>query len=205
MLLQTEGIIHLATQREPTLCGAKTQVASLTLNDKYLKGGFGYKTQLLTKQWVVIVPFIGDLDVKANGKQVLLEENQALSLVGEASTEIEITNPYDTDTVNFFELLLEAQVQDAVPTVVSIDVQQHKNQLIPIAPTIWIGQYDGRVDDVFHPKNLESKVFVYVLSGAFEVQNRLLETRDAVTLWHTDEVEFEALSNDAVLLIVALP
>lgn len=45
-----------------------------------------------------------------------------------------------------------------------------------------------------------------MIEGAFEFQNRLLETRDSVALWNEDnealQIEFEALSNDAINLIV---
>jgi hypothetical protein len=48
-------------------------------------------------------------------------------------------------------------------------------------------------------------VFGFVIEGAFEFQNRLLETRDSIALWNEDnetlQIEFEALSNDAIILI----
>jgi len=45
-------------------------------------------------------------------------------------------------------------------------------------------------------------VYVFVIEGAFEVQNRLLHARDGLSLSSATEVEFEALSNDAMLLIL---
>lgn len=36
------------------------------------------------------------------------------------------------------------------------------------------------------------------------MQNRLLEARDGLGLWNVDEIEFEALSNEAVLLILEI-
>lgn len=44
-----------------------------------------------------------------------------------------------------------------------------------------------------------------MLEGAFEVQGTLLHARDGLALWETDEVEMEALSNDAIILLVELP
>ena len=44
--------------------------------------------------------------------------------------------------------------------------------------------------------------FVFIIEGAFEVQNRLLEARDGLSLWNLSKLEFEALSNDAILMII---
>ena len=39
-----------------------------------------------------------------------------------------------------------------------------------------------------------------VINGAFEIQNRLLENRDAIILWEITELEFEALSENALII-----
>jgi redox-sensitive bicupin YhaK (pirin superfamily) len=46
---------------------------------------------------------------------------------------------------------------------------------------------------------------VYVIEGAFEVQYRLLHARDGLALWEAERVEWEALSNDAILLVLEVP
>jgi redox-sensitive bicupin YhaK (pirin superfamily) len=40
-----------------------------------------------------------------------------------------------------------------------------------------------------------------VIEGAFEVQDRLLHAKDGLAVWDTNEIDFEALSNDAILLL----
>jgi len=37
------------------------------------------------------------------------------------------------------------------------------------------------------------------------VEGRLLHARDGLTLWETEEAEMEALSNDAIVLLIELP
>ena len=61
---------------------------------------------------------------------------------------------------------------------------------------------NGRQDDIYYRKNTANGVFVYAIQGALEVQYRLMHEGDGLALWDVDEVEFEALSNDAILLIV---
>ena len=51
----------------------------------------------------------------------------------------------------------------------------------------------------------EAGLFVFVIEGAFEVQYRLLHPRDRLVLWEADTIEWEALSNDAVILVIEMP
>ena len=44
--------------------------------------------------------------------------------------------------------------------------------------------------------------FIYVISGAFEVNERLLETGETICFWDTHLIEFEALSKNAVFLMI---
>ncbi|MCC4229533.1 pirin family protein [Zunongwangia profunda] len=64
-----------------------------------------------------------------------------------------------------------------------------------------MGKYEGR-------QKGESRVlfnqntFIYVISGAFEVNERLLETGETICFWDTHLIEFEALSKNAVFLMI---
>lgn len=48
-------------------------------------------------------------------------------------------------------------------------------------------------------------LFVFVVQGAFEVQYRLLEGGDGLALWALSQTEIEALSDEAILLLLELP
>ena len=83
------------------------------------------------------------------------------------------------------------------------DFNKTSNTLIPLFPTVFIGKYAGRHEDVFSIENPKSDVFVLVIEGAFEVDNRLVETKDALSFsGRTEGIEFEALSEGAILLII---
>jgi quercetin 2,3-dioxygenase len=43
-----------------------------------------------------------------------------------------------------------------------------------------------------------------VLQGAFEVQYKLMETRDGLALWNAKEIEIEALSNEAIIMLIEM-
>lgn len=74
-----------------------------------------------------------------------------------------------------------------------------------IYPQVSIGKFTGRHDVVYTPANPHNRLFVYVIDGAFEVQGRLLHPRDGLGLWdEPDNIELEALSNDAIVLLIEL-
>ena len=77
------------------------------------------------------------------------------------------------------------------------------NRLIPISQKIsvpnFIGLYGGR-EEVHYSTKTSTTIFGIVLNGVFEFQNRLMETRDAILLWKINELEFESLSNDGLIL-----
>jgi redox-sensitive bicupin YhaK (pirin superfamily) len=54
-------------------------------------------------------------------------------------------------------------------------------------------------------KNKNAGLFVFVIEGAFEVEGRLLHERDSLALWETGKAEMEALSNDAIILVIESP
>jgi hypothetical protein len=89
---------------------------------------------------------------------------------------------------------------------VPIELTGHQNSLITLYShnhfRTHIGRFSGRADSVFNSTIDSRHVFVYVIEGAFEFQNRLLEARDGLGLSNITTSEFEALSNDAILLIL---
>jgi hypothetical protein len=69
----------------------------------------------------------------------------------------------------------------------------------------YTGVYKGRTKANYTLKRPENGVFIYVIDGAFEVEDRLMEFRDGLALWDTPEIEFESLSDNAVLLLLEVP
>ena len=74
--------------------------------------------------------------------------------------------------------------------------------LLPL--TASIGQFAGRHEAVYQLANPEARLYAYVLTGAFELEGRLMHEKDGLALWNVAEIELEALSNDAVVLLLEL-
>lgn len=64
----------------------------------------------------------------------------------------------------------------------------------------FIGVFDGREVGRYILKEQSNGIFGIAINGSFKFQNRLLENRDAVLIWDIEELEFEALSENAIIL-----
>ncbi len=83
-----------------------------------------------------------------------------------------------------------------------------KNILHSISKTLkipnFIGLYDGRREQEYSLHTKGTSIFGMVINGVFEFQNRLLETRDAILLSEIETLEFEALSENALLIFLEI-
>lgn len=83
-----------------------------------------------------------------------------------------------------------------------------KNTLLQISEHLgypnFSGLYSGRKEQGYLLHKKEGSIFGMVINGAFEFQNRLMESRDAILLTGIEALEFEALSEDALLIFLEI-
>ncbi|WP_201982880.1 hypothetical protein [Hymenobacter rubidus] len=113
-----------------------------------------------------------------------------------------LANPFGKETVNV--LLIQAPV----PAAASAAVQEYqlplttKNMLVAPesgALPARVGLYDSRVKGTIPAIGPTGLSLCYVINGSFEIEDRLVEHRDALLLWETPAIDFEALSETAIL------
>ena len=182
------------------------------LNDTSLAAGHSVTMSVDEPTDVVILPLVGGLAYKSQLNNGFLEVGQVQLFPLTDGMTYAISNPYETELINYLEIWLANPGSNANPNqrVTHVDLSVG-NTLVPVfsQPDCrgFMGRYAGRAEGVYGLSNAGNGIFVYVLSGIFEVQNRLLHERDglALTAVRAGEVEFEALSNDAVLLLLEIP
>ncbi|MCF0056829.1 pirin family protein [Dyadobacter sp. CY356] len=235
MITQTKGQIYLASQRGcsqlPWFRSFHTFNFGLykeqnrepfgnlqVCNDDTLAGGKSFKMQLEVNTEVILIPVVGAIEYKNSwGETGILEAGQMQVFSAAAGMEYEISNPYETELVNFIQLFLTNNDNSFIPKIQEINIDLgNRNQLFPLFSQAkngvsihqetygYIGKYTGRSEDLYQLKNSENGIFVFIIEGAFEVQNRLMEARDGLSLRNLDELQFEALSNDAIILILEI-
>ena len=187
-------------------------------NDEVLAGGQSLRMNVGEDSFVILLPVTGA--IKINDEQSegeLIHAGQARIFNTAKDSYIEIANPYETELVNFLQIWIKEKPEVALPHtgVANFNLKDNKDKLVAITPgkenasmgpfCCVIGKFAGRTDVLYKLTNVQAGVFVYIIEGAFEVQNRLLHAKDGLALWDLSMLEAEALSNDAILLIIELP
>ena len=191
----------------------RTPFGSLnTLNENTLKGGRTISRLAKEDYTVLILPIVGALKYTTSGyKEGIVDAGEVIILSIIKDSIIEMMNPYEDELINFLEVWYTYPAGDRTePLKIELSLEQNKNSMIPLAAmeggqqriTPYIGKFKGREEGIYSPKNSANGVFVFIVEGAFEVANRLLHARDGLALWNVEQVEFEALSNDAIIFLV---
>lgn len=228
---QTPGKIFLADQRGLTETAQFRRYSTLSfegyadahkgpvgrlraLNDELLAGGQQVSFRAEGAALLLVLPITGEVRVSgpAAGSQ-LVDVGEVLLLPVAAGAEVSFRNPYAAEVISLLHLWL-----DAAPTAVAASPQRYTftaealaNQLATVVPvesglgfTLRLGRFGGRQEAVYDlPAGRQ--LLAFVVAGAFELEGRLLHEKDALALWDTNEIELEALSNDALVLVLELP
>jgi redox-sensitive bicupin YhaK (pirin superfamily) len=186
------------------------------LNDDTLAGGGSVKMLVKEYSYIILIPVTGAIAYKDTiGKNNLVAAGQVQVITADKDVTIEISNPFREDLVNFLQIWIRAhktKEQNSFHLSTYNDVNENLNSLVNAIPendgsillpfAIAVGKFSGRGETVYLPKNKTAGLFVFVIEGAFEVEGRLLHARDGLALWETAAAEMEALSNDAIILLI---
>ncbi|TXK48754.1 hypothetical protein FVR03_07805 [Pontibacter qinzhouensis] len=166
--------------------------------------------------YVVVLPVTGALEVEVNvSDKTKVEVEQAWLQFVAPGQSFQITNPYPDSVISFLQIWILASATPAAPgQVANFTLDYNLNKLAPVLPAVAgageqpfalsLACLHGREELNYCLQREKSAVFAFVLSGAFEVEGRLLHTHDGLALWNTETVEIEALSNHALLLLLEL-
>lgn len=187
------------------------------LNDDRLHAGARLTLPVEQNTDVLLIPLVGGLEFSTDAAANFVEPGQAQTLSLAAGMTYTVSNPYETEAIQFLQIWLTNSSPDFVTAVHQTDFNlRGRNTLLEVARTtsggqVYIGQYEGRAEGTYalpQPagKTSAKGVFVFILQGVFEVQNRLLHERDGLALLYDggSVLEFEALSNEALLLLIDL-
>lgn len=174
------------------------------INDETL----GPKQQITrseTNATLLLIPLVGAITYTLNGESRHAEPNEAVWLPLNGS--ITVSNPYESELINYMYIVF-SNIFITEPATVGINLSE-RNIFSPFSLPgtlkAKMGLFDGRGEALFKLSNKADGVFIYIVSGAFEVQGRLLKERDALALWNLEETDMEALSENAVIMLFEIP
>lgn len=224
MITQTEGQIYLSEQRGCTdrswyrsfhtfnygsyFNEDKTAFGTLLVfNEDTLAAGKAIEIDPEEDTEVIILPVAGGIEFKnPEGFVDYLTPGHAQVLRKDERGPYQLLNPYGVESIHFLVMTFRKETGSQPKTRQYAFDPDHKNELLSVYQNtgswVSIGKYTGREDGIYTLKDEGHGVFAFVLQGAFEVQERLLQPKDGLALWGMEAVEFEALSNDAILLLI---
>lgn len=159
---------------------------------------------------LILLPIVGGLAIRGHQETEYIVAGQVMILTRKMGDVVILDNPYPDQSINFLQLQISISNIDSLANtndIINLSLE-NKNQLLSFGSTtipMSIGQYDGRNEGVYQLENHSNGLFAFVIEGAFEVQNRLLEKKDGLALWNLaidTKIEFEALSNNAIILLM---
>lgn len=178
-------------------------------NDDMLAGGETTCFEVDKDSYIIILPVTGAvnyLDDSENETDVTIEE-AIVVYVGEGAN-ITLSNPFIEDVINYLCIGISAdEPMPNNPRFYNFSLTQ-QNQLLKINNdelpfALKIGRFEGRKETEYQLAE-NAKLLSFVISGAFEMDGRLLHEKDSLLLWDTNKIELEALSNNAVILTIEM-
>ena len=188
------------------------------LNDDILAGGACLLTPVQEDSFILLLPVAGAVNYKdTNGYITCIAAGQVQLVTAYSGDAIAISNPFREEMVNCLQVWIRrhpGNIEQPMQLYTYEDVNKNINQLVDALPAteaaslpffMGIGKFSGRGETLYHRKKTEHTIFIFVIAGAFEVEGRLLHAGDGLALWHTSSAAMEALSNDALVLVLELP
>lgn len=196
---EAENAVSTQLFRNEEKIGRLKKVSEVVLNENS-----DFRTVVEEDCTIIIFPLYGEIILTDYYETI--KAGETLTLNRQAGEILAIGNQifYDKSDV----LILEFQSQNlGKPQKKQLNLE-NINHLTQISETLespnFTGLFSGRAEGFYALQNKECSIFAMVVNGAFEFQNRLLENRDAILLWGINEIDFEALSENAIIFFLEI-
>lgn len=182
----------------------------LEIRDVYLRASCRMLIKKSERYAALLMPVAGSV-ILQNMQGFLHDvESEQVLLAGQKAAEWIVENPFDRK-INFLEVLLQSGPGMADEQIYSMKLPAYGH--LCALPDGCAGEgcyistaaYTGRTKAIYALHDRANSLVVYIINGAFEVEERLMEHRDALVLWDTPEVGFESLSEHAIILFIESP
>lgn len=162
-------------------------------------GSFEFESQ--ENSTIIILTLYGKIQLNKFRKVISSEE--VFTLKTKEKSTVKIKNYLNNEKTDILIIELQSLNPENAFFIEELTIEK-QNTLIPVSKKLefpnFIGLYEGRKEEIYSLYNSNKTIFGMVINGAFEFQNRLLETRDSILLRDIQTLEFEALSENALII-----
>ena len=188
------------------------------LNDDTISPGKGFGKHSHDNMEIITIPLKGDLEHKDSlGNIGAINEGEIQVMSAGTGIYHSEYNKNSDKFINLLQLWVMPKKQDVKPRYDqrSFKGLKKKNSIYQVLSPypedegMWIHQdawiHLGDFEEVtsvdYMLKKKGNGVYIFVIEGIFKVANEKLEKRDALGIWNTESITFEAQSKSQVLLI----
>jgi proteasome assembly chaperone (PAC2) family protein len=148
-----------------------------------------------------MLPVIGKVQVQNNAESFPVEAGQIRFDYLSTGDKLKYLNVLETEPICLLEMIVDDPVK--INNTFLLELPNNKLvQLIPSAELVmykfFIGKFAAREKATFV---ITGKVYAYVVEGAFELNERLLQRADGLLIESSQQFDFECLSLEGVLLV----
>lgn len=178
------------------------------LNDETLMAGKQVAYSVADDRLIFLLPLVGGVQIKVDNHDVFVEAGEAQIILAKKSSTLQIRNPYEIEPVNYLVVWLFCEAEKTSLEKLQFDLEASRNSLARIISPhnvkIHLGTFGGRIKKEFTPQQNARGLFAFVIEGAMEIDNRLIQQRDGLAIANKEKIEFESLAEETILLLIEL-
>lgn len=201
-ILSKYSIVHKDVKEHPTRHFGSLRLFSETTLGAQNKDQLAFDEDMQ----FLIVPLIGRMQVCYAKNQNVVHVGEALMMSTKSNEPFTLFNDFENSEVHY----VIAGFASTEPVKGFTRFSLAPDKLLTLFDGVSqrglmkaaIGQWKGRSEGEFVPT--ASNTFIWVVQGAFEVENCLLQKADGLVICGPEKIEFEALSNKAILIVLEM-
>lgn len=192
------------------------------LNDDTVAPGMGFGTHPHKNMEIISIPLFGDLEHKDSMGNVTVIRHGDIQVMsaGKGITHSEYNKNQDRE-VKFMQIWVQTNQQNVTPRYdqITLNIGDRKNRLQQIlSPNkedegVWIyqnawfhlGTFDLNQTVDYKLKEKDNGVYFFVINGEFKIENQILNNRDGIGIWNTDQITIVSHSDHAEILLMEVP
>lgn len=192
------------------------------LNDDTVSGGMGFGQHPHDNMEIISIPLAGDLEHQDSmgNKAVIRHGDIQVMSAGTGIYHSEYNHSKDS-TVKFLQIWVFPNKKNVTPRYdqITLNVADRHNQFQQVlSPSpndagVWIhqdawfhlGKFDQDVTIDYAIKKTGNGVYAFVLTGSFEVEGQVLQTRDGLAVREAEAIVLKSLTQDAEILLMEVP
>lgn len=192
------------------------------LNDDTVSGGMGFGEHPHDNMEIISIPLEGDLEHKDSmGNTTVIRHGDIQVMSAGTGIYHSEYNRNKDATVKFLQIWIFPNKKNVTPrydqiTMNPADRQNQFQQVLSPNPEdagVWVhqdawfhlGKFDQDFSVDYSIKKEGNGLYVFVLSGQFEVDGQIVQTRDGLGIRQASDVSFKALSPGAEVLLMEVP